>query len=191
MANGVVAARPTVKPNEMSAAQAARAIAGGELTCEALTAACLARIADRDADVKAWAFIDKKHALEQARALDKMPRRSRLHGVPFGIKDIIDTADLPTEYNSSIYKDHRPRADAACVTLLRQAGCLIPRHQIRCGSGILPVRWGPLWYAPWHLCPVWRAPRPRCSCSSWRARAVWFLLPLGRARASRCRPAKC
>lgn len=125
MANGVVAARPTVKPNEMTAAQAARAIAGGELTCEALTSACLARIADREADVKAWAFVDKKQALEQARAIDKMPRRGRLHGVPVGIKDIIDTAGLPTEYNSSIYKDHRPRADAACVTLLKQAGCLI------------------------------------------------------------------
>src|SRR5262245_27102514 len=120
-----VATRPAVKPNEMSAAQAARAIAGGELTCETLTEACFARIADRDADVKAWAFIDRKLALEQARPLDKGPRLSRLHGVTFGIKDIIDTADLPTEYNSSIYKGHRPRADAACVTLLKQAGCLI------------------------------------------------------------------
>jgi Asp-tRNA(Asn)/Glu-tRNA(Gln) amidotransferase A subunit family amidase len=54
-----------------------------------------------------------------------MPRRSPLHGVPFGIKDIIDTAALPTEYNSPIYRGHRPRADAACVTLLRQAGCLV------------------------------------------------------------------
>ncbi len=54
-----------------------------------------------------------------------MARRGRLHGVPFGIKDIIDTADLPTEYNSPIYRGHRPKADAACVALLRQAGCLV------------------------------------------------------------------
>jgi len=48
-----------------------------------------------------------------------------LHGIPVGIKDIFDTADMPTEYNSSIYRGHRPRADAAAVTLLRQAGCVI------------------------------------------------------------------
>jgi Asp-tRNA(Asn)/Glu-tRNA(Gln) amidotransferase A subunit family amidase len=96
-----------------------------ELTAEARVEACLERIAERDEKVKAWAFIDRKLALEQARALDRMPRRSRLHGVPFGIKDIIDTADLPTEYNSSIYRGHRPKADAACVMALKDAGCLI------------------------------------------------------------------
>ena len=97
----------------------------GETTSEALVSACLERIAQRDETVRAWAFIDRDAALAQARALDRAPRRSRLHGVPFGIKDIIDTADLPTEYNSPIYRGHRPKADAACVTLLRQAGCVI------------------------------------------------------------------
>ncbi len=96
-----------------------------ETTSEALVTACLERIAERDETVRAWAFIDRAAALAQARALDRMPRRSRLHGAPFGIKDIIDTADLPTEYNSPIYRGHRPQADAACVTLLRQAGCVI------------------------------------------------------------------
>ncbi len=75
--------------------------------------------------MRAWAYVDRAKVLEQARALDKSPRRSRLHGVPFGIKDIIDTADLPTEYNSPIYRGHQPKADAACVTLLKRAGCLI------------------------------------------------------------------
>ncbi len=111
--------------NELSAAQAARRIESGETTCEALAAACLERIAARDEAVRAWAFIDRGQALEQARALDRSPRRSRLHGVPFGLKDIIDTADLPTEYNSPIYRGHRPKADAACAALLRQSGCLI------------------------------------------------------------------
>jgi Asp-tRNA(Asn)/Glu-tRNA(Gln) amidotransferase A subunit family amidase len=111
--------------NELSAADAARRIEAGEITSEALAAACLERIAERDKDVRAWAFIDRSQALAQARALDRMVRRGRLHGVPFGIKDIIDTADLPTEYASPIYRGHRPRADAACVALLRQAGCLI------------------------------------------------------------------
>ena len=95
------------------------------LTAEARVQECLERIAERDGTVRAWACIDHKLALEQARALDRGPRRSRLHGVPVGIKDIIDTAELPTEYNSPIYRGHRPRADAACVALLRQAGCVI------------------------------------------------------------------
>ena len=115
----------TAKPNQLGAAQAARMMEAGQLTCEALTAACFERIAERDSALKAWAFLDGKQAIERARALDQGPRRSKLHGIPFGIKDIIDTADLPTEYNSPIYKGHRPRADAACVALLKAAGCLI------------------------------------------------------------------
>lgn len=108
-----------------SAAEAARLIESRELTAEALAAACFERIAERDDAVRAWAFIHEKQTLAAARELDRAPRRSRLHGVPFGIKDIIDTEDLPTEYGSPIYRGHRPRADAACVALLRRAGCLI------------------------------------------------------------------
>jgi Asp-tRNA(Asn)/Glu-tRNA(Gln) amidotransferase A subunit family amidase len=111
--------------NELSAAEAARRIEAGELTAEALAAACLERIAERDDAVRAWAFIHARQALAEARELDRTPRRSRLHGVPYGIKDIIDTESLPTEYGSPIYSGHRPRADAACVALLRRAGCLI------------------------------------------------------------------
>lgn len=111
--------------HELSAAEATRRIESRELTAEALAAACFERIAERDDAVRAWAFIHAKQTLAEARALDRMPRRSRLHGVPFGIKDIIDTENLPTEYGSPIYRDHRPRADAACVALLRRAGCLI------------------------------------------------------------------
>ena len=109
----------------MTATEAARRLAASETTSEALVAACLERIVERDETVRAWAFIDRAAALAQARALDRLPRRSRLHGVPFGIKDIIDTAELPTEYASPIYRDHRPKADAACVTLLKEAGCVI------------------------------------------------------------------
>src|SRR5216110_3463099 len=112
-------------PNELSATEAAKRIERGELTSEALVASCLERIAGRDEAVRAWAFVDRKLALAQAKERDRAPRRGLLHGIPFGIKDVIDTADLPTEYNSPIYKGHRPKADAACVTLLRQAGCVI------------------------------------------------------------------
>jgi amidase len=111
--------------NELSAAEAARRIAAGDTTSEALVSACLERIAARDGDVQAWAHVDKEKALAQARVLDRGPRRGPLHGVPFGIKDVIDTAELRTEYNSPIYRGHQPRWDAASVALLKHAGCVI------------------------------------------------------------------
>ena len=113
------------EPNELTAAEAARRIARGRLSSEALVAACLERIAAREPEVQAWAFLDAGLALGQARALDREPPRGPLHGVPVGIKDIFDTADMPTEYNSPIYRGHRPQWDAACVALLRRAGCVI------------------------------------------------------------------
>jgi Asp-tRNA(Asn)/Glu-tRNA(Gln) amidotransferase A subunit family amidase len=109
----------------MSASEAARAIRAGRLTAEALVAACLERIAARDGGLAAWVHLDADAALTQARALDRQPARGLLHGIPVGIKDIFDTADMPTEHGSPIYRGNRPRADAAAVALLRQAGCVI------------------------------------------------------------------
>ncbi len=109
----------------LSAAEAARAIQAGRLTSEALVSACLERIAARDSALAAWVHVAADAALAQARELDRQSARGPLHGVPVGIKDIVDTADMPTEYGSPIYRGHRPRADAAAVALLRQAGCVI------------------------------------------------------------------
>jgi Asp-tRNA(Asn)/Glu-tRNA(Gln) amidotransferase A subunit family amidase len=92
---------------------------------EALVAACLERIAQREREVHAWAFLDPERALAEARQRDREAPRSALHGVPVGIKDVIDTADMPTEYNSPIYRGYQPKWDAACVALLRRAGCVI------------------------------------------------------------------
>jgi Asp-tRNA(Asn)/Glu-tRNA(Gln) amidotransferase A subunit family amidase len=75
--------------------------------------------------VGAWAFLDADRALAQARRLDRERPRSPLHGVPVAIKDVIDTADMPTECNSPIYRGYRPMSDAACVAQLRQAGCVV------------------------------------------------------------------
>ena len=108
--------------NQFSATQAAREIAAGRLTSETLVRACLARIAEREPTVQAWAFLDPELAIEQARACDRGPRRGPLHGVPVGVKDVIDTADMPTAYNSAIYAGHRPHADAACIAAARRAG---------------------------------------------------------------------
>ena len=115
----------TLPLNELTAAEAARRIARGQLTSVALVSACLERIAARERDVHAWAFLDAELALKQARTRDRESPRSVLHGVPVGIKDVIDTADMPTEYNSPIYRGYQPKWDAACVALLRQAGCVI------------------------------------------------------------------
>lgn len=113
------------KTNQLSASEAARRIAAGELTAEALAASCLERIAEREAAVQAWAYINPDMVLKQARDLDRQPRRSRLHGIPVGIKDVIDTHDMPTQYGSKIYADHQPGCDAACVAQIRELGGLI------------------------------------------------------------------
>jgi Asp-tRNA(Asn)/Glu-tRNA(Gln) amidotransferase A subunit family amidase len=82
--------------SELGLAEAAWRIESCETTAETLASACLERVGERDETVRAWACVDRSKVLEQARALDRAPRRSRLHGVPIGIKDIIDTADQPT-----------------------------------------------------------------------------------------------
>ena len=108
------------------AAETARAIAQRRTTSEQAVAACLARIAEREETVRAWAFLDPDLALAQARACDAAAESSGpLHGVPVGIKDIFDTADMPTGMGSPIYDGHRPAADAAAVAILRQAGAVV------------------------------------------------------------------
>ena len=109
----------------LNAWEAAEAIAAGSLTSEALVRDCLARIGARDPAIAAWTHLDPEQALAQARDRDRSPGRGPLHGVPVGIKDIIDTADMPTTYGSPIYAGHRTAWDAACVALLRQAGAVI------------------------------------------------------------------
>ena len=109
----------------LSGVDIAARIARGELTCEAVARACLARIAEREPVLHAWAFIDEELVLAAAQRLDAARERGPLHGVPVGIKDIIDTADMPTQMGSPIYAGYRPAADAACVGLLRAAGALI------------------------------------------------------------------
>jgi Asp-tRNA(Asn)/Glu-tRNA(Gln) amidotransferase A subunit family amidase len=109
----------------LSAVDAARRIEGGNLTAEALTRAYLERIAEREPIVGAWQHLDPKRVLAAAQALDRGPRRGPLHGIPIGVKDIMDTEDMPTTYGSRAYEGFQPRADAACVALTRAAGGLV------------------------------------------------------------------
>jgi Asp-tRNA(Asn)/Glu-tRNA(Gln) amidotransferase A subunit family amidase len=113
----------------LSARDAASLMARGELSALELTSACLARIGEREGDVQAWAFLDRERALAQARAADGARKKGKgvgpLHGIPVGIKDILDTADLPTEHGSPAFRGRQPEQDATCVAALRAAGAVI------------------------------------------------------------------
>ena len=111
--------------NLLTAAEASAKLQRGEATSQKLVEDCLDRIEARDHDVRSWAFIDPALALAQARARDKESRRSELHGVPVGIKDIFDTYDMPTAYGLKAHKNHRPTFDTALVSILRTAGAVI------------------------------------------------------------------
>ena len=87
--------------------------------------ACLDRIAERDGDVGAFAYVAAEHALAQAAVGDAQPSSGPLHGIPVAIKDIIDTHDMPTGHGSPIYSGSIPVSDAACVAMLRRAGAIV------------------------------------------------------------------
>jgi Asp-tRNA(Asn)/Glu-tRNA(Gln) amidotransferase A subunit family amidase len=116
-------------PERLSAADAAQAIAAGALSAEQLAQACLGRIREVEPQVQAWQYVDEAHALAQARARDADRAEGRplgpLHGVPVGIKDIIDTADMPTEDGTVLHAGRTPARDAAVVAQLRAAGAVI------------------------------------------------------------------
>jgi Asp-tRNA(Asn)/Glu-tRNA(Gln) amidotransferase A subunit family amidase len=114
---------------DLAAGAAASGMARGELSSEALVTACLERTAELEPQLQAWAFLDHDRALAQAKAADEQRRAGKgvgaLHGVPVGIKDIIDTADMPTENGSAIFKGRQPRHDADAGTARRAAGAVV------------------------------------------------------------------
>ena len=114
-----------MEPCFLTAADAAVQIRKKTLTSETLVRSCLERIAARDAAVRAWVHVDPAYAIAQARELDKRPVAGPLHGLPFGVKDMVDTADMPTTQNSPLYQGQRPTKDAGCVTVVRHSGALI------------------------------------------------------------------
>ncbi len=113
------------EPTSLSVREAAREIAAKRLGAEDYAAAWLERIGAREAEVGAWHYFDREQVLAAARRCDNEPPRGPLHGIPVAVKDLIDTADMPTGYGSGIYRDHRPAADAACVALARAAGAVV------------------------------------------------------------------
>ncbi len=120
---------PYDPPGLMSAGALADRLKNGELSAAELMEACLDRIAARDPEVGAWAFIDFENARAQARRADEHRATGRplepLHGLPVGVKDVFDTADMPSEYGSETLRGRRPDVDAAAVSVLRKAGAII------------------------------------------------------------------
>ncbi|MCU7814935.1 MAG: amidase [Candidatus Thiodiazotropha sp. (ex Lucinoma kastoroae)] len=105
-------------------------LSSGALGAVELATNCLQRIATCEASIQAWTCVDEELALIQARMLDGYRQTGgplgSLHGLPVGIKDIIDTHDLPTENGNALDSGRRPAEDAWLVARLRAAGAIIP-----------------------------------------------------------------
>src|SRR5512146_2262528 len=113
----------------LSASEAARQMREGALTSVELVTACLERIRQIEPQVQAWTFLDEAHALEQARLADERRRSGvpagPLNGVPMGVKDIIDTFDMPTQSGTVLHEGRLSREDAVVVARAREAGAVI------------------------------------------------------------------
>jgi len=101
------------------------ATTSGRISCHERAETSLDRISRLEPEVGAWAHLDPQLVLDQADRLDESSTHGPLHGVTVGVKDIIDTHDMPTEFGSEIHHGNRPPRDAACVALTRRAGGII------------------------------------------------------------------
>ena len=119
----------TPAPYTLTATDAALAVASGRVSSVELVKSCLGRIAETDGAIKAWVHLDNESALAQAAECDRIRKAGMatgpLHGVPVGLKDIIDTADMPTQRGTAIFAGRQSAGDARIVELLRQAGAVI------------------------------------------------------------------
>lgn len=115
----------TKAPNELTALEALQRIEAGTLTSETLMEACLQRIAERESVVGAWEYLAADEAMKSARHADQNVTNLLLQGIPFAVKDIFETADMPTAYGSSIYEGYQPPSDASSVALTRSAGGIV------------------------------------------------------------------
>jgi Asp-tRNA(Asn)/Glu-tRNA(Gln) amidotransferase A subunit family amidase len=114
-----------VEPHRLPAITLVRLIEKDELSAEAVVRSCLERIAEREPVVRAWSHLAGEAALARAREIDQAKQKTLLRGVPFGMKDIFDSADMPTTYGSPIYVGCRPANDASASALPRAAGGIL------------------------------------------------------------------
>ena len=114
---------------EVSAGEARELMRAGRVTSVELVESCLGRIRETEAQVGAWIYLDAEYAVAQAKAADEWRLSGRptggLHGIPVGLKDIIDTGDMPTENGSVLHAGRTPSRDAAVVERLRATGAVI------------------------------------------------------------------
>lgn len=114
---------------QLTAAETVSAIDTGRAKATEIAKACLSVVEAREPEVQAWQFLDSDYVLKQAAAVDETHEYGRgigpLGGVLVGIKDIIDTRDMPTENGTPVDEGRRPTRDAACVAALREAGAII------------------------------------------------------------------
>ncbi|HET7410553.1 MAG TPA: amidase [Paracoccaceae bacterium] len=120
---------PVLSPGTLDAVELRDRLATGALRAVELAEACLDRVRGVDAQVQAWEFLDPDFVMKQAEKLDRQRTAGRpigpLHGLPVGVKDIIDTADMPTANGTPIDAGRRPRKDAFVAARLRAAGALV------------------------------------------------------------------
>lgn len=102
----------------------ARRVSSGELSAVEVASVFVER-AEAQASIHAWQFFDREAVMRQARAVDARGGAHPLAGVPFGVKDLMDTADMPTTYGSPIYAGYAPHRDAACVAQIRELGAVV------------------------------------------------------------------
>jgi len=124
------------EPADLTANQLVQQLAEGNLSAEAVTKACLARIEALEPTVHAWAHYDAQQAIMQAKEADRRRMQGLplgpLHGVPVGLKDIIDARGLPTENGTPLDAGNRPLEDAALTQRLRNAGAIILGKTVTC-----------------------------------------------------------
>jgi len=116
---------PSRSLNRLSARELIRLLELGEISSIDILRDCLARIDEREETVRAWAHLEADAAYAEAARIAGQPSRGILRGIPLGVKDVIDTADMPTAYGSPIYQGHRPAADAAVVAAVKGAGGIV------------------------------------------------------------------
>ncbi len=142
----------TTDEGPLTITDAAKQIRSGELTPSSLLEICLARIDRYEPKVKAWIYIDRERVRKEAEQLTKELKegldRGPLHGMPIGIKDIIDVYDMPTGCGSKLWANSYARKDATCVEKLRQAGALILGKTVTTAYAYLDP---PVTRNPWNL----------------------------------------
>ncbi len=112
-------------PADLTATEAARRLANGSLTSSSLMEACIERIEKIDPALKAFIYFDRDLAMRQASEADRNAASGPLRGLPLGVKDVLDTFDMPTGYGSAIWDGHRPTADSVAVARARSSGAVI------------------------------------------------------------------